>query len=112
MLKKRIGAYSRYAQESIELLGQLIRIGRIERKMTVQEFAARVGISRGLLQRIEKGDPSCGIGSAFEAAAIAGVQLFDANNRGLWAHLTRTKEKLSLLPNAVRQSTKPVEDDF
>lgn len=30
--------------------------------MTAQEVAERAGISRGLLQRIEKGDPKCALG--------------------------------------------------
>ena len=54
------------------MLGQLIRINRIERKLSVAQLAERVGASRDLMQRIEKGDPRCGIGIVFEAAASRG----------------------------------------
>ena len=52
------------------LLASQIKLARKERKMTAQELADRVGISRGLVQRIEKGDPGCQIGAVFEAATI------------------------------------------
>jgi DNA-binding CsgD family transcriptional regulator len=35
----------------------------------------RAGISRGLLRRIETGDPGCTIGAVFEVATIVGVRL-------------------------------------
>lgn len=59
--------------EGLALLGQLIRAGRIERKITAQELATRAGISRALLYRVEHGDPQCSIGAVFEAATIVGV---------------------------------------
>ena len=50
------------------LLAHLIRVARKERKLSVKDVADRVGVSRGLMQRIEKGDLKCEIGVAFEAA--------------------------------------------
>lgn len=61
---------SRYSREAVCLLGKLIRRCRIERGITVQALADRAGISRGLVQRIERGDMGCAIGSVFEVAAI------------------------------------------
>jgi ribosome-binding protein aMBF1 (putative translation factor) len=61
------------------LLGALIREARNERKLTAQELADRAGISRGLLQRIEKGNLKCEIGAVFEAATIVGIKLFEAD---------------------------------
>jgi len=49
--------YFRSTLEALELLAVLIRKERIARKMPAQELAGRAGISRGLLQRIEKADP-------------------------------------------------------
>jgi transcriptional regulator with XRE-family HTH domain len=49
----------------LALLGQMMRAGRIERKITGEEMASRMGASRALLQRIEKGDPGCSIGAFF-----------------------------------------------
>jgi transcriptional regulator with XRE-family HTH domain len=44
-----------YSREAVALLACLIRTAR-KKKLTAQELADRAGISRGMLQRIEKGD--------------------------------------------------------
>ena len=112
MAKASVRVYSRYSQEAIVLLGNLIRTARKERKMTAQEVADRAGISRGLLQRIEKGDPKCEIGATFEVATILGVKLFDAKATTLTKHIRQTEEKLALLPKSVRKKVKAVDDAF
>ena len=104
--------YSRYAQEASALLGGLIRAAREERKLTAQELADRAGISRGLLQRIEKGNLKCEIGAAFEVATLVGVKLFDADENMLTKYLTQNREKLALLPKSVRKKPRAVRDDF
>lgn len=105
--------YSRYAREAVTMLGNLIRIHRIERKLSVQALAERVGISRDMMQRIERGDPRCGIGLVVEAAAIVGVPLFDAeNSHTLTMHIKEQEEKLRLLPKAIHQKRTVVKDDF
>ena len=58
-------SYSQYTQEALTLLAGLIRAERIERHMTAQEVAERAGISRSMLQRIEKADAKCEIGAVF-----------------------------------------------
>lgn len=112
MPKSITRTYSRYSQTASALLGRLIRTARKKRKFTMQEVADRAGISRGLLQRIEKGNLKCEIGAVFEVAAIVGVKLFDADQRTLTQHLHRTGEELELLPKSVRNKAKPVLDDF
>ncbi|MCK5682044.1 helix-turn-helix transcriptional regulator [bacterium] len=112
MSKSIIRTYSRYSRDAVVLLGKLIRSARKERKLTTQELAVRAGISRGLLQRIEKGDLKCGIGAVFEVAAIVGVKLFEAEETTLTGHIRRAEEKLSLLPKSVRKAAKVVDDDF
>jgi transcriptional regulator with XRE-family HTH domain len=104
--------YSRYGREAVTLLGQLIRIARIERKLSVAELADRAGVSRDLMRRIEQGDPRCGIGAVFEAAAIVGVPLFEADRASLTGRLAEHEEKLRLLPKAVHKTRTAVKDDF
>lgn len=104
--------FTRYAAEAAELLGVLIRSERISRKMSVLELAARAGVSRGLVQRIEKGELSCSIGVVFELAAIVGLPLFDADNRKLGDELHTRKHILSLLPQKVKLRKLVVNDDF
>jgi transcriptional regulator with XRE-family HTH domain len=121
MAKPLNRAYSRYSLEAISLLGQMIRAGRIERRITGDEMAGRMGISRALLQRIEKGDPGCGIGAVFEAAAIAGVTLFETDRGRATAAMDRERmnahraaigEMLALLPKTARKPRRAIKDDF
>jgi len=112
MSKPTTRSYSRYGREAVELLGHMIHNARIGREMTVAEVAERAGVSRGLVHRIENGDMGCSIGATFEIAAIVGVRLFDAEPTTLARHLGMARDKLTLLPKAVRQRSKAVKDDF
>jgi transcriptional regulator with XRE-family HTH domain len=112
MPKSIVRTYSRYSRDAAALLGSLIREARHARKLTAQELADRAGISRGLLQRIEKGNLKCEIGAVFEVATIVGVKLFDVDESTMTKYLRQTKEKLILLPKSVRKKSKVVRDDF
>ena len=112
MSKPQNRAYSRYSMEALALLGQMIRAARIGRKITEEELASRMGVSRSLLQRIEKGNPSCAIGAVFEAAAITGVPLFETDRERLGAHRAVTGEMLRLLPKTARRPKRAIKDDF
>lgn len=103
---------SRYATEAVSYLGTLIRKGRIERKETAAQLAERAGMSRGLLQRIERGDPGCSIGAVFEVVALLGIRLFDLDRDTLAASNKLAAHTLTLLPRAARPTKKPVNDDF
>ncbi|MEX2374456.1 MAG: helix-turn-helix domain-containing protein [Dehalococcoidia bacterium] len=112
MPKPATRTYSRYSREAAKLLGLAIRQGRIERQLTLEELAERAGISRGLLQRIERGDMGCAIGPVFETAAIVGIRLFDADQADLTRRIATTEKTLALLPHAVHPSKSGVKDDF
>ncbi|MCY3688637.1 MAG: helix-turn-helix transcriptional regulator [Gammaproteobacteria bacterium] len=105
-------AYSSFCRDAVALLGGMVRAARKERKMTAQEVADRAGISRGLLQRIESGNPKCEIGVVFEVATIVGVRLFDADEATLSKFLSLSREKLALLPKSIRRKTRAARDDF
>ena len=112
MPKSITRTYSRYSRDAVALLGALIREARKERKLAAQELADRASISRGMLQRIEKGNLKCEIGAVFEVATIVGIKLFEADEKTLMRYLGQTKEKLALLPKSVRKKSKAVRDDF
>lgn len=112
MVKPVDRPYSQYSLDALQLLGQLIREGRLARSLTTTDLAARAGVSRALLQRIERGDPGCSIGAVFEVAVICGVPLFEPDARLLSNILARQTEKMTLLPKAVRMRLKEVRDDF
>jgi transcriptional regulator with XRE-family HTH domain len=112
MPKPAIRPSSRYSRDAIVLLGQLIRRARIEQKITVEGLAERAGMSRGLVRRIEMGDRGCAIGAVFEAAAIVGVRLFDADQARLTSQISSNTTILTLLPKTVRTSSIEAKDDF
>jgi transcriptional regulator with XRE-family HTH domain len=103
---------SPYAADAVALLGQLIRKARIERKLKAVEVTDRAGVSRGLLRRIETGDPGCAIGTVFEVAAIVGVRLFDTDQTALSKAVETNREVMVLLPKSVRSPRIEADDDF
>lgn len=105
-------SYSRLTRQALNYLGALVRAGRIEKKMNMQELAERVGISRDMLYRIEKGDPRCEIGAVFELAAIVGVPLFEADANAVQLRHQELSARLALMPKAVHSPRKDVVDDF
>jgi transcriptional regulator with XRE-family HTH domain len=112
MVKPLSRPISQHSSNALLLLGQLVREARIKKSMTTTDLASRAGISRSLLQRIERGDPSCSSGVVFEVATICGVPLFEQDSRQLASHLTQHQEKMTLLPKAVRSIPLVVKDDF
>jgi transcriptional regulator with XRE-family HTH domain len=111
-MPKKIRPHSRYAKDAAVLLGQLIRKARIDHKMTAEELADRAGLSRGLLRRVENGDLSCTLGAVFEAAAVVGVRLFDADATALKSAVASNTVVMTLLPKAVRASRVGFDDNF
>ena len=112
MVKPLFRPYSRYTSDALALVGQLVREARLAKALTTTDLAARAGVSRALLQRIERGDPGCSIGAVFEVASICGVPLFEMDQRQLSAKLALQREKMALLPKSVRTSAVDVNDDF
>lgn len=111
-MPKQSRPYSRYTADAAVLLGQLIRKARTEKHIAAEEFATRAGLSRGLLRRIENGDLGCAIGAVFEAAAVAGVRLFDFDQKLLSSAVASNNEVIALLPKAIRNPKLKVKDDF
>ena len=112
MPKQATRTYSRITRHAAALLSKQIRIARKERKMTAQELADRAGISRGLLQRIEKGNLKCQIGAVFEVATLVGINLFDTDELSLTARIRQADDKIALLPKHIYPDKKVVDDDF
>lgn len=112
MSKTVVRTYSRYTKEALALLGGLIRAARKTQKRKTKTLAEQAGISRNLLYRIEMGDPTCAIGVVFEVATLLGIKLFDMEPNALTRYLRQTEEKLALLPKAIHDSTKDLNDDF
>lgn len=106
--------YSRYTREAIGLLASMIQLARKEHKMSESELAERAGISRGMLRRIEKADPKCELGVVFEVASLLGIRLFDdgADASKLAGYRKQADDRLSLMPQRIRKTSKETFDDF
>jgi transcriptional regulator with XRE-family HTH domain len=112
MVKPTERPYSHYSLDALAMLGQLVREARLSKGLRSSDLAIRAGISRALLQRIERGDPSCSIGAVFEVATICGVPLFEPDPRRLGTALAVQREKMALLPKSVRIKSAEIKDDF
>lgn len=108
---KRPGNYSPRTREAAALLGSRIRLGRRERRWTLEELAERVGIGVVTMRKIERGDPTVGLGAAFEAATLTGVPLFHEDRSRLQLEAARVENHLAVLPRSVRKP-REVDDDF
>lgn len=70
--------------------------------------ARRAGISPVTLRKIERGDPSVKLGTAFDVAVLVGVPLFGTTDAArMTATADRLLAELALLP----QRIDPVHDD-
>jgi transcriptional regulator with XRE-family HTH domain len=94
----------------MRLLGARVRLERKTRRMTVEQLAERVGVSRVSIEKVERGDPTVALGTAFEAAVILGVVLFHHEADRLRLEVERVDGLLALLPQSIR--LKAVDDDF
>ncbi|MCR6502512.1 helix-turn-helix domain-containing protein [Shinella sp. CPCC 101442] len=63
-------------ERGLRKLGEDISLARRARKMTAQDFADRIGISRATLHRLEGGDPGIGINTL--AMALHALGRLDA----------------------------------
>src|SRR4051794_37286619 len=95
--------YSPQTLEAARLLGQRVQLARRERRWTMRELAERIGVSVPTVRKVERGDPSAGLGIAFEAATLTEVPLFDAAPSRLSLEHARVEDRLAVLPRLVRK---------
>lgn len=104
--------YSRSTDHAITALGSQIAVARKEVGWTVNDLAERLGVTRQLVSRIEKGSSSVAIGTVFEAAHLCGVNLFGRSGAGLQDFADLQRARNALLPDRVRRNPDIVDDDF
>lgn len=96
--------------EAARLLGSRVALARRERRWTLAELAERVGSSVVTIRKVEQGDPSVALGTAFEAASLLGVALFHPDPALRSAEREVMQARLAVLPATVRAGD--VDDDF
>jgi len=99
----------KHTQIALAALGGMIAVGRKYLKWSESNLAERVGISRNTLRKIERGDPSVGIGIVFDCAVITGIDLLGDKDT-LSRESIRIQGVLALLPKRVTEES--VDDDF
>ena len=97
-------------RQAARLLGSRVRLARRQRRWTVVDLAERVGVSPVTIRKVERGDLTVALGTAFEAAALVGVTLFDDDPARRVLEAEQVAARLAVLPAAVRRAT--VDDDF
>ena len=109
---KRPRTYSPQAIEAARLLGEQIRLARLERRWTLEELAERAGVNHNTIRKVERGDLTVGLGPAFEAAALVGVSLFHADPERRHLETREVQTRLALLPARARRPASNIDDDF
>ena len=110
-MTKPIRTYSRETLRALAYLASQISMARKERRFTEAEMAKRVGISRSTLRNIEEGGAKVEIGLVLESAFLLGVPIFGED--GVTdTDVGRIRDRLALLPQAVRTRGKALDDDF
>ncbi len=102
--------FSAATREALTLFGAGVRVARRERRLRAAEVAERVGVSVTTVRKVERGDPTVALGTAFEVATIVGVALFGADPRRRDLEAEYLGARLAVLPDAVRHPE--VDDDF
>ncbi len=110
-MPKRQHAYLPTVYDAAALLGAEIRQARLARRWTVRELAERAGISPATLQKVERGNPSVALGTAFDAASLVGVRLFYPDAARLADEAARVRRP-TVLPRAVRQPRRELDNEF
>ncbi|CAN5756422.1 helix-turn-helix domain-containing protein [soil metagenome] len=105
-------AYTPQARDAARVLGLQVAQARRERRWTAEHLAERAGISAVTLRKVERGDPTVALGTAFEVATLVGIRLFGAEPSELRHVAASERGRLALLPRRVRIPQREPDDDF
>lgn len=103
-------SYSPPTVDALQVMGSFIQLRRKEYGLTVQQLADKAGVSRGLVHRIERGDPKCEIGVVFEMAVLMRIPLFIDDSQ-LPILRSNFEARLAVLPKRVKPKPE-VSNDF
>ncbi|MCY1308084.1 transcriptional regulator, y4mF family [compost metagenome] len=103
-------SYSPAAVDALRVMGSFIQLRRKEYGLTVQKLADKAGVSRGLVHRIERGDPKCEIGVVFEIAVLMEIPMFIDESQ-LPILRANFEARLAVLPKRIKPKLE-VSNDF
>ena len=109
----RVRAIVPQAQDAVRVLGLEVARARRARRWSQAELAERAGVSRETVRKVEHGGSAVAIGTAFDLAALVGVELFGASPGDLPQLIRRGEERLAVLPSRVRKRADlELDDEF
>jgi len=112
-VSRRAIAVSRAAADAAGVLGNQIKLARHARGWTIADLAVRLGVNERTVMRLEAGSPTVSIGTVFNAAFLAGVDLFGLTGAELARARRQGQDTLALLPAKVRKPVlKETGDEF
>jgi transcriptional regulator with XRE-family HTH domain len=95
------------ALEQLQKLGQDIAVARKRRRMSMRDMAARMMVNLKTVQRLEKGDPTVGIGIVVTALWILGMHRRLGELVAPESDKTGLHEDIKHLPRDFRKARKP-----
>ena len=111
-MAKRKHSYAPAARDAAQLLAAQIRDARASRRWAVRELSERAGISTDTLRKVERGDPTVALGTAFDVASLLGVPLFYEDRARLADEAARVRREPTLIRRVVRPRGTELENDF
>ena len=107
------GVLPAIATDQLQKLGRDIAVARKRRRMSMSEMAGRMMVNLKTVQRLEKGDPSVGVGILAAALWILGLHRRLGDLVAPESDSTALQEDIQNLPRDFRKSRKPPDDlDF
>ncbi|MBS0286453.1 MAG: helix-turn-helix transcriptional regulator [Proteobacteria bacterium] len=102
---------SKITRLALKTLAKSIKSARIEQKMSQENLAMRLNVSRLTVIQIEKGSAKVSIGTVFEAATILNVSLFPEES-DLKVTANRISTVSALLPKRSSRKKRDLNDEF
>lgn len=112
------------ARRALEALGVNIKTARLKRRISVKDFAERIGVSESTVARLEKGDDGVSIGTLAMACLVLGEidrisEFLDPGSDDTGLLLDRDalpkridrKRKVSSTATGKEQASSPAESD-
>src|SRR5712691_6485330 len=99
-------------QSALLEFGSAIRVARIRRRQTVQDFASRLGVTLPTLRKIERGDPGVALATFVTALWLIGLLDRFRDLAKPESDVLGNRLEVSRLPRRVRRSTDDELDRF
>ena len=79
--------------------------------LRISDAQRKYNVSRGVIQRLEAAEPGTAIGTAFEAAVVLGIPLFETAPERLGTLLDQRRDVAALLPRRAFQASQRKPDN-